>query len=144
MYIPKREKKYTEENLLEAVAEVRQGYPVHKIAKTFQVPTETLQRWVIKDSNISFGGGRRPVLNKDEEEPIVVGLEQCARTGWPCDRADVRTIVKTYLDGLGKQTRFRENIPGEDWLASFALKWKDRLTTRKPEILTKGSTVQNI
>eukprot|EP00794_Sanderia_malayensis_P018586 gene18586-20451_t len=31
------------------------------------------------ESKISFGGGRRPVLNQNEEELIVVGLEQCAK-----------------------------------------------------------------
>ena len=137
-YISKREKKYTKDNLLEAVAEVKKGHAVHKIAQQFDLPTETLRRWVVKESKISFGGGRPPVLNHNEEELIVVGLEQCAKSGWPCDRADIRTIVKTHLDGLGKQTRFKDNIPGEDWLASFASRWKHRLTTRKPEILTKG------
>ena len=116
-YISKREKKYTNDNLLEAVAEVKKGHAVHKIAQQFDLPTETLRRWVVKESKISFGGGRPPVLNHNEEELIVVGLEQCAKSGWPCDRADIRTIVKTHLDGLGKQTRFKDNIPGEDWLA---------------------------
>eukprot|EP00794_Sanderia_malayensis_P019810 gene19810-21750_t len=102
------------------------------------IPTETLRRWVIKDANISFGGGRSSVLSKNEEKLIVVALEQCARTGWPCDRSDVKTIVKTYLDSLGKTTRFKENIPGDDWLASFCQRWKNQLTTRKQEILTKG------
>ncbi len=137
-YVKKREKAYTEERLLEAVEKVKQGGSVHKIANEFQIPTETLRRWVIKDSNISFGGGRSAVLSQNEEELIVVALEQCAKVGWPCDRSDVRTIVKTYLDSLGKTTRFKENIPGEDWLASFSQRWKNRLTTRKPEILTKG------
>ena len=51
-----------------------------KAAKTFEVPTETVRRWVIKDSNICFGGGTSPVLTKDEEH-IVVALEQFGKTG---------------------------------------------------------------
>ena len=81
VYIPQCEKKHTEENLLEAVAEVQQGHPVHKVAKQFNVPTEALRRWVIKDSNITFGDERRPVLHKSEEELIVFGLDQCAKAG---------------------------------------------------------------
>ncbi len=57
---------------------------------------------------------------------------------WPCHQSDIKKIVKTYLDSLGKTTRFKENIPGDDWLASFCQRWKNQLTTRKPEILTNG------
>ena len=88
-----------------------------KAAKTFEVPTETLRQWVIKDSNICFGGGRSPVLTKDEEEHIVVALEQFGKTGWPCDRLDLKFIVRSYLDSMGKQTRFKNNVPWEDWPA---------------------------
>ncbi len=137
-YIKKREKTYSKENLELAVKAVQDGETIGKAAKTFEVPPETLRRWVIKDSKICFGGGRQPVLSKDEEGHIVIALEQFGKTGWPCDRSDLRSIVKTYLDSLGKQTRFKENVPGDDWLASFRKRWQHRLTVRKPEILTKG------
>ena len=92
---------------------------------------------MIKDSNICFGGGTSPVLTKDEEH-IVVALEQFGKTGWPCDRSDLKFIVRSYLDSMGKQTRFKNNVPGEDWLASFRKRWQHHLTVRKPGILTKG------
>ena len=54
-----------------------------------------------------------------EEKLIVVGLQQCAKCGGPCDRADIKIIVKIYLDQLGKQTCFTNIIQGEDWISPF-------------------------
>lgn len=121
-----------------AVKTVQDDQTVCKAARMFEVSIETLRRLVIKDSHVWFGGGRSPVLTKDEKELIVVALEKFGKKDWPCDRSDLKLNVKNYLDSLGKQTRFKNNLPGEDWFASFRKRCQHRLTVRKPEILTKG------
>ena len=48
-------------------------------------------------------------------------------------------MVKFYLDNCDrKEERFKNNIPGEDWLISFKRQWQDRVRLRKPEVLTKA------
>eukprot|EP00795_Rhopilema_esculentum_P011062 gene11062-19921_t len=137
-YVRKKEKKNTEEQLRQAIEKVNEGQKVHQAAKEFGIPTETLRRWIVKPNQARFGSGRTTVLSNEEEELIVVGLQQCARSGWPCDGKDIQTIVKSFLDSMGKVTRFKDNLPGEDWLILFRKRWKDQLTIRKPEILTKS------
>ena len=48
-------------------------------------------------------------------------------------------MVTSYLDNCDKkEERFKNNLPGEDWLISFKRRWQDHVRLRKPEVLTKA------
>lgn len=48
---------------------------------------------------------------------------KCGDWGFLIDGMDLRMFVKSYLDEQGKkEPKFRNNIPGDDWLKSL-LKW---------------------
>ena len=48
-------------------------------------------------------------------------------------------MAKSYLDNCDrKEERFKNNLPGEDWLINFKRRWQDRVRQRKPEVLTKA------
>lgn len=53
-------------------------------------------------------------------------------------RKDLKRIVKTYLDEQGVITRFRNNTPGSNWIASFEKRHKEKLSRKRPELLTKA------
>ena len=114
-----------------------QGISIRAAAKANGVPRETLRRW-ISDPPMQVGAGRPPVLTAVEEELIVVAMEQCSSLAWPCGTDEIALMVKSYLDNLGKETPFKDNVPGEDWMISFKRRWQNRIRMRKPEVLTKA------
>lgn len=49
----------------------------------------------------------------------------------PFTPMDVRRLVKQFLDRKGVQmNRFKNNLPGRQWLTNFLKRNKDRLTLR--------------
>ena len=58
-------------------------------------------------------------------------LITCAIWGYRADTNDMTIIAKGYLDRQGvKETRFKENMPGNEWAESFLYRNKDKLTER--------------
>ena len=50
---------------------------------------------------------------------LVIALEESSRRGWPCHPEEVKLMVQSYLNRLGKKTVFKDNLPGEDWMIAF-------------------------
>jgi len=67
---------------------------------------------------LSYGGQK--VLNELEESNLCEGLLLCANWGFPMTRKDLRYLVKSYLDKLGRtEKRFINNVPGVDFVKQF-------------------------
>ena len=86
----------------------------------------------------SGSGSIKSVLNQQEEGYIVEALLVSSKHGWPCGKEEIQLMVKGYLDGLGKKTTFKENIPGKDWLLGFKRSHAGQICQRKPEIVSKA------
>ena len=70
-------------------------------------------------------------LTETVEKLIVERLIVCASWGYPMDRYDLRLTVKGYLDRKGVNMRnFKDNMPGDDWAASFLKRHRDQLAQR--------------
>lgn len=72
-----------------------------------------------------------------------------ARAGVPAGRRELRDLVKSYLDTIGRQVEeFTNNRPSIDFVRRFERRNKHILTRRKPELLTtarvKALTAANI
>lgn len=74
--------------------------------------------------------GGQTVFSVVEEDRILNNVMACAEFGFPLDRLDIRVTVRNYLMKIGRTVSiFKDNLPGEDWCASF-IKRHPRLSVR--------------
>lgn len=121
-YEKKRLKQYTDYGFKLAVESVRTKHlTVHGAAKVFKVPYETLRGYILKGHHKSseYTGGRMPEISHKEEESICQALIFMAEAGFPVGRPALILLTQTYLDELGRTTRFKNNKPGVDWVSVF-------------------------
>ena len=80
-----------------------------------------MRRWAKDEHNPSSvaSGKYKPVLSYSEEEMLVNALEESFRRGWLCGPEEVKPVVQSYLNKLGKKTVLKDNLPGEDWMMAF-------------------------
>ena len=58
---------------------------------------------------------------------------------FPLSKADLRALVKSYLDSIGKTVpTFKNNVPGRDWVSGYLDRHKDVLTTRTANMLKRA------
>jgi transposase-like protein len=101
--------KYNEENLKQAVKEVREHRMSYgQAAAEFGVPKATLHDRV--KEKVSETAGRPTVLSKLEETLLVERLLVMGQWGFPLTRRELCNIIKIYLDGLGRTTR-KKHLP---------------------------------
>ena len=65
------------------------------------IPRETLTQWAKNPPSHFDSGSKRSTLSIQQEELIVVALEQCSKTGWPCGDDEGKQMVKSFLDSAG-------------------------------------------
>ena len=137
--------KYSQENRDKAVAAVNSGKLfVRRASEKFGVPKSTISEHIKGKHPGKLGG--QTALSDVEEKQLVEVLLLCAEWGQPLKSTDVRITVQAYLNRLGrKEIRFKENLPGRDWVLLF-LKRNSELTSKLCENIklpknrnTKGS-----
>ena len=56
------------------------------------------------------GGGRiRSALSESEEEMKVIALKGSARRGWPCGPDEVKLMVQSFLNKVGRKAQLKES-----------------------------------
>lgn len=72
--------------------------------------------------------GGQTALSFEEEKLFVDKLKICSEWGYPIDSTTLRLLVKDFLDRRGKEVkRFKDNLPGHDFVESFMRQRKDQL-----------------
>jgi hypothetical protein len=131
-YKRKKSKTYAAEDLKIAVVTVQSGCTFREISLTLAIPIATLHDHV-SGKHIK-AVGHPTILSIEEEELIVSAMEYSAANGWPCDRNDLRNIIKEFLTATHRIVCW-EDEPRVDFLKNFETRWSHRLSKRKPEIL---------
>ena len=135
-YVCKRVKKWDNNALEKAKNAIRGGASIADAAKRFKIPYETLRG---KVSRLHPNPNVRPTtLSKQEEEDIAHAFVYLSEAGAPVGRRQLCQTVKSFLDNVGRETRFENNLPGKDWILAFEHRNSHILTRRKPEILTSS------
>lgn len=125
----KKRASYEKNDMDSAIKAVKRGtLSIRAAAKFFEVPRSTLQD--ILNNTHGRLDGRKPELNRVEEERLAMHVEICGQWGFPFSFSDLCHMVKSYLDTKGTvSTRFKNNLPTRRWVACF-LKRHPRLTMR--------------
>ncbi|KAG5886903.1 hypothetical protein JTB14_004191 [Gonioctena quinquepunctata] len=75
--------------------------------------------------------GGQTVLAKAEERSIIEKWLTCSEWGYALDTFDLRLVIQKYLNRTGRVvSRFKENLPGEEFVYSF-LKWHSRILSER-------------
>ena len=67
----------------------------------------------------------------------MTAVQTCHDANQPMDRMDVKNMVKEFLDSIRRQTVFKDNRPGKDWMRAFCQRQPD-LALRGAEVLTQN------
>ena len=78
--MPKRKKKNTEENILNALDYIKSGSSIREASRRYKFPNSTL-RW--RTRNIPKKPGPAPLLNPDDEKQLVDYIRFQASKGSP-------------------------------------------------------------
>jgi hypothetical protein len=131
------QKKYTEEDVQNALLEIENELSKNAAARKYNVPRATIQfRMSQKFSKTSFGPA--PILSNVEENLLVTWIRESLRKGFPQRKEDLQASVHHFLEANRRQNSFKDNHPGEGWYKGF-LRRHQELTERQPEAVTLAS-----
>jgi hypothetical protein len=131
------QKKYTEEDVQNALLEIENGLSKKAASRKYNVPRATIQfRMSQKFSKTSFGPA--PILSNVEETLLVTWIRESLRKGFPQRKEDLQASVHHFLEANPRQNPFKDNHPGEGWYKGF-LRRHQELTERQPEAVTLAS-----
>ncbi|XP_063239266.1 uncharacterized protein LOC134540445 isoform X1 [Bacillus rossius redtenbacheri] len=134
---------YSNKAMEDAMKAVSEGkLSIRSAAEKYSVNRCTLNR-KLKGVHVQ-PYGRPPALSQDEEAVLLKSIITAAEWGFPLSCLDVRFIVKQYLDKKGVTvSRFKNNLPGEDWCRSYLGRHKDALTIRLSENIKRSRAQVN-
>ena len=81
--------------------------------------------------------GRTTVLSKEEEKIMAQRLILMGEWGFPLTSRDLCYLIKAYLNGQGRTTRFVDNKPGPDFVKGY-LKRHPRLAVRTANLIKRS------
>jgi transposase-like protein len=121
-------KDFSDESVQKAMDSViRTKMSIRKAAEKYNITKSTLHR-KLKGQNLNPHGGQT-VLTVEEESMLVQGLLETAKCGLNLQKHDVCLLVQCYLDIIRrKETRFKNNMPGVDWVRNFLKRHQGELT----------------
>lgn len=135
-------KNYSEETLEKCLEEVLEGkISATQASKKYKIPKGTLINR-IHGRHIKMHGGQT-AFTKNEEDDLADGLITCAKWGFPLSTLDLRLLAKAYLDRIGQQSRFKNNLPGYDWATGFLERHKHSLSERLSNNIKRARAAVN-
>lgn len=124
---------YTKEKLEECLLRIRNKEMTQREAATYyNIPRRTLinKLKIISENKEPRRPGFPPIFTEEEETEFLKCIIQLSEYGFPVTPLELRFIVRSYLNRTGRTvTRFKENLPGNEWVISFT-KRHPQLTMR--------------
>ena len=133
---------YTEENLLDAIAEVKGGLSYRKASDKYGIPVMTLSDKIKGKTPLAkFSPGPSTYLSQEQENKLARYLNHMSKIGYGVARKDIPVVVKDILDKaeasgyvLPSGQKFTDNKPSICWVYRF-LNRHPELRARTPENL---------
>ena len=123
-------KKHDPKTIEKAISDIQNGLSLRKSAEKHGLHYSVLYRHLKRGPNLKKHGGQT-ALSLEEEQLFVDRLKICGEWGCPIDTTTLRLLVKDFLDRRGKEVkRFKDNLPGRDFVESFIKRHKEQLAVR--------------
>ncbi|XP_062541335.1 uncharacterized protein LOC134209364 [Armigeres subalbatus] len=134
--------KYAQEDLSAAVASVESGkISIREATRGYSVPYGTVYNRIHRLGTGKHGG--QTVLKDNEERDLCEVIQVAGEWGFPLTKSDIRFLVQSYLDTNKRETRFKKNLPGYDWICLFLLRNKSTLSARLSENIKRSRAKVN-
>ncbi|XP_028030015.1 uncharacterized protein LOC114242908 [Bombyx mandarina] len=99
-----------------------------EVAQKFGLSKSVLHRHI---SKVMRPHGAPRALKPETEDYIIQYINICSEWGYPLDTYDFRLLIKGYLDRVGIEVkRFKDNMPGPDFVESFLRRHKEVISKR--------------
>jgi len=128
-------KKYSQDDVNNAVDAVKKGMSLRVASKTFGVPYCTIY---VKFKNIvplMARKGPQTYLRTEEENNLVEWIFYLSERGFPVNKNQLLDSVRDVIVELKRETPFVNNRPGRHWYEAF-LRRHPQLTSRVAQTLT--------
>ena len=113
----------------DAVADQKLSF--RRAAERYDLPKSTLFDHTHGDIT-RCGAGRPTTLTELEEKCIVRSCQEMAEIGFGIDRSMVGAVVHNYLNSEGRESPFKDGVPGRKWWTGFLRRWPT-LSERRPQ-----------
>lgn len=133
----KGKKKYTEDDMEQALKAIKAGLTLGKASKQFNIPKMTLSDRVRGKYQTSTVG-RPTELSSDEEMVLIYYIKYMASIAHPLTPSQIKVFAWNIAKRKGN-TRFNATTgPGHTWWDKFRKRHSQDLTLRKPDNLDRG------
>lgn len=110
-------RRYSDAQVQSALAEIRSGSKIRHAGEKYNIPPSTLCNKSRGKYSKSIGGQQR--LSDLCEAHLLQVIYQLRDWKIPISRTDIRYLVKDHIDSTEQVQKFRNNLPGVDWLNNF-------------------------
>ena len=110
---------------------VEQGLSIRRAAERYDLPKSTLCDHMHGKMSRTRAG-RPTILMELEEKTIVRSCQELAKMGFGLDRFTVGVVVQKYLAAQGRESPFKDGVPGSKWRTGLLRRWPS-LSERKPQ-----------
>lgn len=129
---------YTNEDLQNALAAVKNGMKVFAAAKSYNIPDQTLRDKISgKSLSERRASGMKSILSSDIEKKLVLWLTQCARQGFAIDKKTLLDNVQKIVQVNNLKTPFTNGRPSDRWFYKFMNRHKE-LSQKRAEYLNRA------
>lgn len=104
---------------------------IRRAAEIYDLPKSTLYDHT-HGHKTKCRAGRLTILTELEEKTIVRSCQELAQLGFGIDRHTMGAVVRNYLLAQGRETPFKDGVPGRKWWTGFLRRWPS-LSERKPQ-----------
>lgn len=139
----KKCKTYDPQVMKTAIEEVKRGEGSYrKVAKKYDIEYTVLYRHLKRGVTKKKGG--QTALSERDEELLVSRLQICADWGYPIEPITLRMLIKEFVDRQGKVVpRFKNNMPGPDFVYNFMKRHSNALSTRMCQNIKRSRAAVN-
>lgn len=115
----KKNKKYSEHELDEAIQAINNGMSVNKASKTFRIPRTTLKDKIHGRYPVHCKIGAPPILSDEEEKILVNWILNENKRMFPVTKAQLCDSVQNLMKELKRPNPFPNNRPQLHWYKAF-------------------------
>ncbi|XP_044754185.1 uncharacterized protein LOC123320469 [Coccinella septempunctata] len=115
----KKNKNYSLDTLKLALEAIRNGMPVKRASREFNIPKTTLHSKFHGKYAINCSAGAPTILTAEEEGTLVKWIISVSRVGFPVDRSQLLDSVRMLLLKKKRENPFKDNRPGRHWYEGF-------------------------
>lgn len=133
----KKIKKYSPEDMQQAVDAVHRGMSVASASKQYKIPRITLLYKAKGKYPVDCRMGPETILTSVEENLLVKWLLSLADSGFPATRLQLLDSVQMLVTKLNRSNPFKNNRPGKKWFRCFLTR-HPQLSERLTQNLTKS------